>query len=56
MARFHHHDDVHLQVGLGNGKNIDNIVPFHTIAAKEHTLICEQRSDGKPIGTLLTLQ
>jgi hypothetical protein len=42
MARFHHHDDVHLQVGLGNGKNIDNIVRFHTIAAKEHTLICEQ--------------
>lgn len=39
---FHHHDDVHLQVGLGNGKNIDNVVPFHTIAGKEQTLICEQ--------------
>ena len=39
---FHHHYDVQVQVGLGNGKNIDNVVPFHTIAAKEHTLICEQ--------------
>ena len=39
---FHHHDDVHLQVGLGNGKTLDNVVQFHSIAAKEQTLICEQ--------------
>jgi hypothetical protein len=39
---FHHHDDVHLQIGLGNGKTLDNVVQFHSIAAKEQTLICEQ--------------
>lgn len=44
---FHHHSDVHLQVGLGNGKILDNVVPFHTIAAKVETLICEQLVNAK---------